>query len=220
MYIAKDLINFTIPPLLPNETGLTALGRMDEYKVSHLPVVQGKKYLGLISDIEILDSHEEDQKIISITASLIKPFITEGSHIYEVIKQVSLLKLSLIPVIDEEENYIGIITLHDLAKNLANMASIYQPGGIIVLEVNQIDYSLAQIAQIVESNDARILSSNITSQDANLIEITLKLNVLDLSRIIQTFTRYDYTIKASIHNSQFIDDVKHRYEFLMHYMKI
>lgn len=220
MYIAKDLIDFDIPALKPNDTGLTALSWMDEYKVSHLPVVDGDKYYGIVSDIEILDHHLPEEKLIQFQDSFIRPIITEGDHIYQVIKQISLLKLSLIPVVDANEKFIGIITLHDLAKKLATMASIDEPGGIIVLEIKQHDYLLSQISQIVESNDARILSSNVTSQDSNNLEVTLKINVQELSGIIQTFNRYNYTIKASIFNSQFADDVKQRYGYLMNYLDL
>lgn len=220
MYVAKDLIDFDIPALKPNDTGLTALSWMDEYKVSHLPVVDGEIYYGIVSDIDILDHHLPEEKLSTFQNSLIRPVITEGDHIYQVIKQISLLKLSLIPVVDVDEKFIGIITLHDLAKKLATMASIDEPGGIIVLEITQHDYSLSQIAQIVESNDARILSSNVTSSDSTHLEVTLKINVQELSAIIQTFNRYGYNIKASIFNSQFADDVKQRYGYLMNYLNL
>lgn len=221
MLVAKDLIDTDIPALKPTDTGLTALNWMDEYKVSHLPIVDGKICVGLISDIEVLDHDQPEEKLITLASSFIKPFITEGDHIYEVIKQISQLKLSIIPVVNQDEEYLGVITLHDLAQKLSAMASINEPGGIIVLEVNVNDYSLASIAQIVESNDAKILSSNITSiEDSTKIEVTLKINLTDLTRVLQTFNRYNYNVKASIHSSQFIDDVKQRYNMLMNYINM
>ena len=99
--------------------------------------------------------------------------------------------------------------------------SIKEFGGILILEMNQHDYSLTQIARIVEENNAKILSSYITSlPDSTQIEVTLKINTTDLDRIIQTFQRYDYTIKAMFQKGNFQDDLKKRYDELMNYLNM
>jgi hypothetical protein len=103
---------------------------------------------------------------------------------------------------------------------LANTGSIKEVGGILILEINNIDYSMAQIAQIVESNNARILSSYIlTNSTSSKLEITLKINKLDLSSIIRTFERYDYVVKESFQKSMDNDDLQARFDSLMHYLK-
>ena len=90
-----------------------------------------------------------------------------------------------------------------------------------MLEVNERDYSLAQIAQIVESNNARILSSYImSSPNSTKLEITLKINQIELDRIIRTFERYDYVIRASFQKSNFQDDLQLRYDALINYLKM
>jgi hypothetical protein len=95
-----------------------------------------------------------------------------------------------------------------------------ETGGIIVLEVNSIDYSMAQIAQIVESNNAKILSSYIMSSvDSTKLEVTLKINQVELSRIIRTFERYDYIIKESYQKSEGDEDIQNRYDALMNFLK-
>ena len=104
---------------------------------------------------------------------------------------------------------------------MANTGSIKEPGGILVIEVNTIDYSMAQIAQIVESNNARILSSYImSSPDSTKLEVTLKINLIELDRIIRTFERYDYVIKASYQKSSGDDDIQFRFDALMNYLNL
>jgi hypothetical protein len=89
------------------------------------------------------------------------------------------------------------------------------------LEINQVDYSLAQIAQIVESNNARILSSYImSSPDSTKLEVTLKINKTELTSIIRTFERYDYVISASFQKSQFYDDIQERFDSLLNFLKM
>ncbi|MFN5418278.1 MAG: CBS domain-containing protein [Flavobacteriia bacterium] len=217
---AKDLITDEIPPLKHTDTGEIALRWMDEFKVSHLPVLKNDNYVGLISESDILDKMDIHETLDILFDHLPRPYVKENAHIYEVLYRVAEHKISVIPVLAEDESYLGCTSIHQLITLIANTGSIKESGGIIVLEVNQIDYSLAQIAQIVESNGAKILSSYImSSSDSTKLEVTLKINQVELGRIIQTFERYDYTISASYQKSTFDDDLQNRYDALLNFLK-
>lgn len=217
---AKDLITDEIPPLKHTDTGEIALRWMDEFKVSHLPVLKNDNYVGLISESDILDKMDIHETLDILFDHLPRPYVKENAHIYEVLYRVAEHKISVIPVLAEDESYLGCTSIHQLITLIANTGSIKESGGIIVLEVNQIDYSLAQIAQIVESNGAKILSSYImSSSDSTKLEVTLKINQVELGRIIQTFERYDYTISASYQKSEFDDDLQNRYDALLNFLK-
>ena len=219
--LAKDLITDDIPPLKPNDTGLMAINWMDEFKVSHLPIVKNHEYLGLISDTDILDYDITDDELGKCKISLIRPYVLESQHVYEVIKMISTMKLTVLPVLDDQLNYVGLIPATVLIQQFATLAATREPGGIIVLEMNNHDYTLAQIAQIVESNDGKILSSYVNHiPDSTKMEVTLKINREDLSGIIQTFYRYNYNVKASFHQSEFRDDMKNRFDSFMNYLNI
>jgi hypothetical protein len=133
---------------------------------------------------------------------------------------MSEFKLSVIPILDELEHYIGCTSIYKLMTELANTGSIKETGGLLILEVNTVDYSMAQIAQIVESNNARILSSYILSNpDSTKLDVTLKINQLDLTSIIRTFERYDYIVKASFQYGMGDEDLNWRYDALLNFMK-
>jgi predicted transcriptional regulator len=219
--LAKDLITDEIPPLKTSDTGLMVINWMDEFKVSHLPIVNNHEYLGLISDTDILDLNITDEEIGKYKLSLIRPFVKENQHVYEVIKMISNMKLTVLPVLDENENYLGLIPLTSLLQQFSILAATREPGGIIVLEMNELDYSLSQIAQIVEGNDGKILSCYLNSlPESTRIEVTVKVNKTDISGILQTFNRYNYTVKASFHQSEFSDDMKNRFDSFMNYINI
>jgi acetoin utilization protein AcuB len=219
--LAKDIITDEIPPLKTTDTGLMAINWMDEFKVSQLPIVNKNEYLGLISDTEILDMNITDDELGKHKLSLLRPFVFENQHIYEVIKMVSSMKLSVLPVLNEHQHYAGLIPVGKLIHQFAMLAATREPGGIIVLEMNIHDYSMTQIAQIVEGNDGKILSSYMNSlADSTKIEITIKTNKEDLSAILQTFYRYNYNVKASFHQSEFSDDVKNRFDSFMNYINM
>jgi len=216
---AIELISEDIPPLTHTDTGEKALRWMDEFKVSHLPVLKNGNFVGVISESDILDKMDVQDTLDKLFDHLPRPYVNQNSHIYEVLAKISEHKLSILPILDENEKYLGCTSIHNLITKIANTGSIKESGGIIVLEVNAVDYSMAQIAQIVESNNAKILSSYIMSpSDSNKLEVTLKINQIELDRIIRTFERYDYTIKASFQKSSGDEDVQFRYDALMNYL--
>lgn len=220
--IAQDLLSEVVPPLRLTDSGQKALNWMEIFRISHLPVVDGKRLVGLISDKTIYDLNIIDRPVGDYSDHLLSPFIRSNQHIYEIFQLISALKLSLVPVLDMYDQYCGVVTVLDLAQKFASLAALQEPGGVIVLELNSIDYSLSQIAQIVEGNDARILSFYVSPvTDSKRMTVTLKINVIDLSAIIQTFVRYDYNIVAVyMDNSGIRDMYDDRLDQLMKYMNI
>lgn len=219
--VAYQLISAAIGTLNPTDNGAFALGLMDEFHVSQLPVVNGKEYLGLISDTDIYTLNILDEPVSSQKFLLNFVYIKESQHIYEVMKLFSSLHLSILPVVDEKNNYLGCITMDNLVQNFAGIAAIENPGGIIVLEINDKDYLLTQIVQIIESNDAKVLSMYITSHpDSTKLEVTIKVNKIDVGPILQTFNRYDYIVSASFTEDTYTENLQDRYDSFMNYLNI
>lgn len=218
--IAKDMISEIIPSLKTSDTGITALNWMDVFKVMHLPIVNDKEFLGLISEVDIYDMNMPEEPLGNHPLSLFMPYVLEHQHVFEIMEVVSRLKLSLVPVLDVKKNYLGVITMVDLLHYFAELSALKNPGGIIVVDLNSNDYSMTQISQIIEGNDAKILSAYIAPhQDSTKLELTLKLNVTDLTSIIQTFNRYNYSIKGSFMKFDDEEDLlDERYDLLMRYL--
>ncbi|MCF6185831.1 MAG: CBS domain-containing protein [Bacteroidales bacterium] len=220
--VAKDLISDVVSPLFTSDTGNTALSWMEIHKISHLPIVNNKQFLGLISESDIFDLNSPDTPIGDHKLSLFSPYVFDDDHIYTVIALVNKLKLTIIPVLDHENNYLGVITLQDLVHHFSDLINAKQPGGIIILEMNVHDYSLSQISQIVEGNDAKIMSVYLhTDPSTTKLDVIIKVNVIDLSAIIQTFIRYEYIIKASYQEESEMNNLyKNRYESFLRYLNI
>ena len=148
---------------------------MDLFRVSHLPVLDGETYVGLLSD-EIMYAHGSiHDSIGKLDIPREMTFVYEDVHMYDVIGVASSRLLSVVPVLNRKEVYQGAILLTDILHNIDKLLCIDDPGGIIVLEVNKIDYSLAEVAQIVEYNEAKVLSCYVTCMpDSNKVEIILE----------------------------------------------
>jgi acetoin utilization protein AcuB len=220
--VAKDLISEVIPTLKTSDLGQTALNWMEIFRISHLPIVNNQEFLGLISDADIYDMNKPDEPIGNHALTLLKPYVTTEQHIFEVIGLASRLKLSVVPVLDSKNHFKGVITTNDLIRHIAGISSMDQPGGIIVLELIERDYSLSQIAQIVESNNVKVLSMYITSPpESTKLEVTLKVNTSDFISVIKTFERYNYEVKTWVTNNDSIDEFySERFDLLMKYLNI
>lgn len=220
--VAGDLISELIPSLKTSDTGQTALNWMEIFRISHLPIVNNLDFLGLISDSDIYDMNQPEEPIGNHELTLLKPYVTYDQHLFEVAGLIARLKLSVVPVLDNNNLFKGVITVPDLVRNIARISSMDQPGGIVVLEMIERDYSLSQIAQIVESNNIKVLSMYITSPaESTRLEVTLKVNTTDLLSLIRTFERYNYDIKTWVTTDDSIDRFySERFDLLMKYLNM
>ena len=218
--IAGNLLSKQIIPLRTSDTGEDALSIMSDFYIKHLPIVNNEQLLGLISEDDILD-HDVKEAVGSYQLSMSRPYVKDSDHVYEVFRLVSEYKLTVIPVVDAEDTYLGLIAQDDLLRFFASIGSFTEPGGIVVLEMSKRDYSLSEIARIVESENAIILSSFITSStDSTKIDVTLKINRNDIQSILSTFDRFNYQVKASFLESDYFDSLKDRYDMLMTYLNV
>ena len=141
--------------------------------------------------------------------------------IFDAIKFAANHDLSIIPILDNKERYLGLVTVMDIIRALAEANSVQNPGGIVVLEVDKSNFLLSEIISIVESEGAQVLSSYaIIGTDPEKVEVTLKINKIDLTRILAGFFRKNFDVKASYHQSEFQQDLQSRYDAFMNYLKM
>jgi CBS domain-containing protein len=219
--IARELILEGLVPLKMNDTGTAALMLMDEYKVSHLPVVDQMDYLGLVSETVLLNLPDPDQPLQLLSSTFQRVYVYENDHFFEVVSVFGSSKMSIIPVLNHADAYRGAITMTQLVDGFTRILAVDFPGSVIILELNVNDYLLSEIAQIVESNDAKIVSLYlIPHKESTKLDVTIRINQSDIRSVLQTFNRYNYIVKATFsqHNSN--DDLRDRYDSLMRYLNI
>ncbi len=220
--LADRLISDAIIPVRSSDSGKKALNYMDVNRVSHIPVVDESKYLGLVSDKLIYDLNLMDEPISRELDKLDTTHAHIDQHIFELAVLMYKLKISVLPVLDKDHYYMGSITLYDLARRFASLFSLQEPGGVLVLEMNVNDYSVAQITQIIESNDVKILSFFVDRRPGtNMLDVIIKLNTEELSAVVQALMRYDYNVKATYQDRSMLNDLyKDRYDQFMKFMNI
>ena len=218
--LANDLLGVAIPPLKTSDSVQKAFERMGEFRVNHLPLVNDDDvYLGLVSYDDMVETRDYGTTLGDLNLSVTNGCISGNTHVYNVIRHFHEKRLTLVPVIDDDKKYLGSISINSLVEYMATLFSAKEPGGIIVLEISNRENSLAHMAQIVESNNAQILSSYIQSfPDSTRMEVTLKLNHKDISAIVASFERYNYHVKETFNDIKADDGGTDRYDQLMNYL--
>jgi len=218
---AEEIISNVITPIKTDDTVQKALDRMNEFKLKHMPVVNDDQFLGLLSEDDLLEIRNHDILIRDVNFSLLNAFVFDNTHTYDVIRLLSTLKLTAVPVLDQKKNYAGLISINNILDSVATLYAVNEPGGIIVLEISNRDNSLAHIAQIVEADNAQILSSYVNSfKDSTRLEVTLKVNKTEITSLVASFERYNYEVKEVYNNTQIDDGSKERYDSFMNYLNI
>ncbi|MDW3197156.1 MAG: CBS domain-containing protein [Cytophagales bacterium] len=219
---AKELINYLIPPLKPEDTIDQALQWMEEFRLSELPVADNEEFLGVVSEEMLMALPAVEAQISDLQLVGQETLIRDTRHFYEVLRVAYSTNRKVVAVLDEYDRYIGAISVEDVVEAFAKTSTIQHPGAILVIETNNRDYYLSEISRIVESVDLKILSSYIVSRedDPTKIELTIKINKEDTSHVISMLDANGYKVVESFSQSQGSMMEKDRLDQLLNFLKI
>jgi len=220
--IAEELINQNIPALKLNDTAEKAVIWMEELKTNQLPVIENRHFKGLISEDIILEGNNLDKKIGDFKLLSEHCYVNEDQHLFDIIRLAQECDSELVAILNLQGEFLGVSRHEDTMRAFSNTLAVQGQGGIIILEMRFIDYSMAEISRIIEADDAKVLGSYLSSNDSdhNFVYLTLKLNKEDLTTVIATLERFDYKIVAKFHESNNSGTEKERLDNLLNYLNI
>jgi CBS domain-containing protein len=196
--LANELLNPLLPALKPTDSVEQALAWMDEYRVSQLVVVEEEAYRGMVSEEILLDA-DPDQLLAEIEPLFPETFAMPYQHLFELVRVARLHEWEVVPVVDEARQYVGGISRGQLLDAFAESLGTQEDGAVVVLVVEDRDYSLTEVSRLVESNEAKIISSYFTSGQYETDQpgrLTLKLNRRDINPVVATLERFGYAVEA------------------------
>ncbi len=216
----REIISTNIPSLQLKDTAGHALSLMEEFHLSHLAVVGEDKYLGLVFEDDLLNQDESDL-LEQLQNRFSRISVQAGAHCFEAVQQVNAYRLTVIPVVEKEGEYAGVIAATDLLLALGKLTGAADPGAVIVLEMEQRSFSFSEICKLVETNDAQITQLN-TWWDAHAetLLVTIKINKFEISDILSTFQRYEYQVKYYFGEELYENELRSNYDHLMNYLNI
>lgn len=218
---AKELVTDGIVPLKTSDTGRMALSWMEDLRLLHLPIVNAEIFLGLISEMDIFANNNFDDPVGNIELSLPNAYVLANDHLFDVLRLMHEQKLSLVPVVDDDNKYLGSITMQKLLEQLAEAYSFNEPGSIIVLEMSVNDFVLSALARIFEENDTKIISLFLrVVNESTRLEVNIKTDRIETGPLLQALNRFNYNILGVYSSNPDADDLRERFEAFMKYMNI
>ena len=219
--LTRELQSQTLPSLHLSDKVYQALQLMNDNHVTHLPIVEGEKYVGIISEEDLLQAENDHSTLNEFQQSFANTSVKEVEHFLKAIQLAAENGLSIVPIVSEENDLVGTVAYTDLLKHASEFMSLNEPGGLIVLEMDTNQYSFNEISKLVETNDAQITQLN-TSNDpeTGIMQVTIRINKPEVSDIVATFQRYDYTVKHFFGEELYANELRTNYDNLMNYLKI
>lgn len=217
---ASELITNDIPALQATDTVRQALDVMEEHRVNELPVVDQHKYLGLITNDDA-ENADERAAVSSLLHIGIPVQVNPSDFFLVPLKIMHQQKLSLLPVVREDGELLGIITQEQLLHAASNYNAANVPGGIIILQIKPTSFYISEIGRIVESNNARIIHLNTwTDASSGELMVAIKVNKNDIQDILASFERYEYNVIQYFGENLSEEELRLNYDHLMNYLNI
>ncbi|WP_330443680.1 CBS domain-containing protein [Flavobacterium sp. C4GT6] len=215
----NDFINNQIKPLNITESIADAQDLFAEYTFSHFPVTENDIYIGCASaeDTELMDI---EKTLEDMRYTLERFFVRDTTIWLDVLEIFAKNETNVVPILDKDNNYLGYYEITDIIQFFHQTPFLKEDGGILVVQKGIADYSMSEVAQIVESNNGRLLGLFISEANLEKVQITLKISLGGLSEIIQTFRRYNYEIISEHQEDAYINTLKDRSDYLDKYLNI
>jgi acetoin utilization protein AcuB len=219
--LTVELSSQTLPYLRLYDKVYQALQLMNDNQVAHLPIVDGEKYVGIISEDDLLLAENEHAVLSDLQQSFASTAVKSDEHFLKAIQVAAENGLSVVPIIDNDNEIAGAVTYSDLLKYASEFMSLNDPGGLIVLEIESNQYSFSEISKILEANDSQITQLNtFNNQETGIMRVTIRINKPDVSDVVAAFQRYEYDVKYHFGEELYVNELRTNYDNLMNYLKI
>lgn len=186
---------------------------------SHIAVVEKGRFLGVLSEND-LENFEIDKKVSDYRYNLESFFVRKDTNWLDVLETFARNEANILPILGDNEDVQGYYDLTDVVGVFIDTPFFTEPGGILVVAKDIKDYSFSEIAQIVESNNTKLIGAFITGLHNDVVQVTVKIGAANLNEIIQTFRRYNYHIIFGNNDDQFLEDLKERSDYLDKYLNV
>ncbi len=223
----SEIINHELPILKLSDTVGKALSWIEENRIGQLVVADEGKYAGIVSE-DILLNYDEELQLFDVMLEFSEIYLFDYQHIYESLgliskHQSSGVPLEIIGIVDEEKNFVGVVTAANIYSTFSVLLGSQEPGAVLVVSVKNRDYSLAEISRLVESDNAKIISSYFSGNtylNNDSASLTLKINRENITSIVATLERFGYIVEASYAHEPIESIEQERYDMLMKYLSI
>src|SRR5699024_498747 len=222
MFVDKEIITTRFKPLRSGDLLADVQKRMQREENYILPVVDHTTHalIGQLGYQEV-EKAGKGKKVSNL--ELERPVkIYREQHLFEAASLILKYVRTLLAVVDDEWTLLGILARETVLEILPQLLNVTVPGSVISITLDRRDFTVSEIVQLIETEEARILGMTVENElGANgysRLEISFKLNVEDVSRVAAALRRYDYEVSTNSENEIFSEDIQTRADELLNYI--
>lgn len=219
--LAAELIDPMLPALKPTDTVGEALEWMQEHRIGQMVLTDQTEYKGVLSEDLLMDVADEDRVLADVMRLFEQVYVYENQHSLELLNLALEHRLEVLAVLNEAKEFMGTVSVNELLKDFARELGITEPGAILILSLDERDYSLSEISRLIESNNVKIIGSYFSSAAYGMPDrsrLTLKLNRRDIGPVVSTLERFGYTVEAAFANAPIESIDQERLDLLLRYL--
>lgn len=219
--LAAELIDPMLPALKSTDSVGQALDWMQEHHVGQLVLTDQADYRGVISEELLMDVSDDERPLSDVMRLFEETYVFENQHLFEILGLVLQNRMDVVAVLNENREFSGTISANELMKQFSHELGVQEAGAILILNLNERDYSMTEISRLIESNNVKIISSYFSSAAYGMPDrsrLTLKLNRREITPIISTLERFGYQIEAAFANAPVESIDQERLDSLLRYL--
>lgn len=214
-YILKEIKALTL-----QSTVKSAQSLCKELPITHIPIVEEGKLIGCFAESDIQTIENKNRELQEYSYLLAHFYASEKATVLELITLFADHDCNLIPVLNKDMDYIGYYELSDILDAFANSPFLHNESETLIVEKSKNDYSMSEVAQIVESNNGTLLGLYLSEENQDTVSITLKVRSEEINEMIQTFRRYNYNVVTQHEDDFYLEDLRNRAAYLKKYLDI
>lgn len=212
-YIEKEIKELTLKSTIESAEKIC-----NEFPITHIPIVENNRLIGCFLESDVRTVENKEDSISTYINSLSFFYANKEDNVLELLAIFSDNDANIVPVLDEDKKYLGYYGLNDVLDVFNSSQFLHQQGIVMAVEKAKKDFSISEAAQIVESNNAKLLGIYIATEKEDTIETIVKISSEDINTVIQTFRRYDYRIISAHKDDTYLKDLKNRSDYLQKYL--
>lgn len=214
-YILKEIKALTL-----KNTVKSAQKLFKNHPITHFPLIENEKLLGSFAENDLQTIEHKQNELLNYVHLLNSFFADEKATVLELLKIFADNDTTVIPVINKDQNYIGYYDLRDVLDAFSTSPFMIEESETLIIEKLEDDYSMSEVAQIVESNGGQLLGLYISEKSSGFVQVTLKIVSKEINEMMHTFRRYDYKVISMHENDIYLEDLKNRSEYLQKYLEM
>jgi len=203
--LINEVMNKNVITVSPDTKLSDAYSLMNTKNIRHLPIVEGEKLVGVVTDRDLrLATSRLAKKPFDIETPIKNIMshpvqFTHPSDPIEIATQIMReLKIGCMPVL-ENSKLVGIVTITDLLDALLLLTGLHQPSGRLDVRLSNRAGELARLTSIIAEKKVNIHSILTYPEKDRTIRLVLRVGTIEIKSLAEAICNAGFQVIWPVH---------------------